>query len=414
MSHLCSSRALPQRTVWRYIEAPGTRFHEYLRDDMYPEYFGFEKLPFRLRPDPDFLYAGHEYLRARTQLLVDLRATSRIILLSGAPGVGKTTLLEDVVRELAGHFVVCTINQPRISPVELTQALLLQVGVGQQTGEAEPAPSFGDLLGALDSVARKDTAPLLIVDDAQLLAGGTLRAFRAILARAPRMKILLALQTRSQQRGDDIATRIGIQELPRDVQLRTLSAEAAKFYVERRLAAAGCSRQDLFTADAHAVIHQQSGGNPRLVNVLCDAALTAACVRSCGHVSAAEVLLATEDPRWPEAVARDRAPGDPKVEVLAHAPAELQVSHGTLHVGTWELKPGRLAIGRAADNELQIQARYISRHHCQVITVGEVSTIEDLGSVNGLCVNGRTVKQHILQPGDEVLLGEHRLTYRAG
>ena len=381
---------------------------------MYPEYFGFEKLPFRLRPDPEFLYPGHEYLRARTQLLVDLMATSRLILLSGAPGVGKTTLLEDVVRELAGHFDVCTINQPRISPVELIQALLLQLGVGHQTGEAEPAPSFGDLLGALDTVARKDRTPLLIVDDAQLLAGEALRAFRAIWARAPRMKILLALQTRGQQRVEDISARIGIAELPRDVQLRTLSPQASKLYVERRLAAAGCTRQDLFTSDAHAIVHQQALGNPRLVNVLCDAALNAACVRSCGHASAAEVLLATEDPRWPEAVARDRASADPKVDVIAHAPAELQVSHGTLHVGTWALKPGRLAIGRAVDNELQIEARYISRHHCQVITVGEVSTIEDLGSVNGLCVNGRTVKQHILQPDDEVMLGEHRLIYRAG
>ena len=381
---------------------------------MYPEYFGFEKLPFRLRPDPDFLYPGHEYLRARTRLLVDLMAASRIILLTGAPGVGKTTLLEDVLRELAGQFVVCTINQPRISPVELTQALLLQLGVGNADAEAEPVPSFGDLLGALDTVARKDAAPLLIVDDAQLLAGGTLRAFRAILARAPRMKILLALQTSGQLRAEDLASKMGIPERPSEVQLRPLSAQAAQLYVERRLAAAGSTRKDLFTADAHAVIHQHAAGNPRLVNVLCDAALNAACVRSCGHVSAAEVLLATEDPRWPDAVARDRSPGDSKGEAISPAQAELRVSHGTLHVGTWALKPGRLAIGRAADNELQIEARYISRHHCQVITVGEVSTIEDLGSVNGLCVNGKTVKQHILQHDDEVVLGEHRLTYRIG
>ena len=54
---------------------------------MYPQFFGFDKLPFRLRPDPDFLYLGHEYLRARTKLLDDLRGRARVVLLTGPAGV---------------------------------------------------------------------------------------------------------------------------------------------------------------------------------------------------------------------------------------------------------------------------------------------------------------------------------------
>ena len=45
------------------------------------------------------------------------------------------------------------------------------------------------------------------------------------------------------------------------------------------------------------------------------------------------------------------------------------------------------------------------------MTVGNVSTIEDLGSVNGIYVNGQQVKQHVLQHEDQIKLGEHTLTY---
>jgi pSer/pThr/pTyr-binding forkhead associated (FHA) protein len=43
--------------------------------------------------------------------------------------------------------------------------------------------------------------------------------------------------------------------------------------------------------------------------------------------------------------------------------------------------------------------------------VGKVSIIEDLGSVNGMSINGKLVKKHVLEHADQVVLGEHSLTY---
>jgi len=163
------------------------------------------------------------------------------------------------------------------------------------------------------------------------------------------------------------------------------------------------------------MIYQHTGGAARLINVLCDAALHAACLRASGHVGAAEISVATQDSRWPEAVARDKASPSAAVESEAAAAlaahARLLVTHGTEQIAAWPLRPGRLSIGRAADNEVQIEERYISRHHCLVVTVGNVSTIEDLGSVNGISVNGKAVKHHILQHEDRIALGAHALTY---
>jgi hypothetical protein len=161
------------------------------------------------------------------------------------------------------------------------------------------------------------------------------------------------------------------------------------------------------------MIFRHTGGAARLINVLCDAALQVACSRTSGHVGTAEVLLATQDSRWSEAVGRDKS--IPSIPESAPTPsAQFLVRHGGKHVATWPLGAGRLSIGRAPDNELRIEAPYISRHHCCVVTEGTVSVIEDLGSVNGLCINGEIVHRHVLQHADQVMLGEHVLTYVFG
>jgi type II secretory pathway predicted ATPase ExeA len=392
---------------------------------MYPQFFGFDKLPFRLRPDAEFLYPGHEYLRARTNVLTALRAGSRVILLTGAPGVGKTLLLEDLLGDIAGQFTLCRINQPQISAVELLQALLLQLGAPSLDANPTRSRLLTELGACIAAPGARETHPLLIVDDAQLLAGATLRAFEAILAGAPRLKILLAVQSGPRQGVDDFASRIIVSPDTRRISLSAFSAEAVKAYVERRLSLAGGGDKEIFSAEAYPLIYQHTGGAARLINVLCDAALHAACLRASGHVSAAEIHVATQDPRWPAAVARDEpaaaVPGRsvPSNDAAptndaqpgAAAPAHLIVSRGAEEICAWPVRAGRLSIGRASDNELRLDARFISRHHCQVMTVDNVSTIEDLGSVNGVCVNGKAVEKHVLRHEDRIMLGEHVLTY---
>ena len=372
---------------------------------MYPQFFGLDKLPFRLRPDLDFLYSGQEYLRARTKVLNGLHSRSRVICLTGPAGVGKTVLLEDVLRDIAGYYALCRINQPHITPAELVHALALQLGTPSGVDTLRPRPCT-EIGASVDSPGARDAAPLLIIDDAQLLAAETLEAFGEILNHAPRLKILLA--------GKDGDWSRVAGESPQ-VHMAPLSAEGTKAYIERRLAMAG-GGEELFTPDAVAMIFQHTAGAARLVNVLCDAALHAACARSSGHVSTAEVLLATQDVRWPEAVARNRASpsaviDDPGDKAASPEYAQLIVCFGGRPIATLPLHAGRASIGRATDNSLRLDARYVSRHHCYVETIGSVSTIADLGSVNGICVNGKIVRRHVLKHEDRITLGEHVLIY---
>src|ERR1700722_12558655 len=130
---------------------------------MYPQFFGFEKLPFRLRPDLDFLYSGHEYRRVRAELLAALSTGPRVVLLMGLPGVGKTLLLEDLLGHLAARFALCRINQPHVSPVELLLALLLQLGAPSNELNTGLPGLMAEPPAADRAADTRGTIPLLVV-----------------------------------------------------------------------------------------------------------------------------------------------------------------------------------------------------------------------------------------------------------
>ena len=87
------------------------------------------------------------------------------------------------------------------------------------------------------------------------------------------------------------------------------------------------------------------------------------------------------------------------------------MSLGTIKLSAWPLSVGRVTIGRASDNAITLESKVISRHHCQITTIGSVSTVEDLNSINGVSINGKLVKRQVLKNGDHMQLGDHTLTY---
>ena len=71
----------------------------------------------------------------------------------------------------------------------------------------------------------------------------------------------------------------------------------------------------------------------------------------------------------------------------------------------------RLTIGRTVQNDIQLNAPYISRRHAVVVTDGDRTRIVDWGSKNGVYVNSRRVKEHFLHSGDIVAIGLAKIRY---
>ena len=71
----------------------------------------------------------------------------------------------------------------------------------------------------------------------------------------------------------------------------------------------------------------------------------------------------------------------------------------------------RLTIGRTPDNDIQLNAPFISRRHAVVQTDGDATRVIDWGSKNGVYVNSSRVTEHFLQNGDIVTIGNAHFRY---
>jgi len=130
-----------------------------------------------------------------------------------------------------------------------------------------------------------------------------------------------------------------------------------------------------------------------------------------------EVKAAIEELQWVEYAARTNRMrvGIAAPTALPHPVssnevlARILVAHGGEHVEERPLRIGRVIIGRTVDNDVQIDSKYVSRHHCQITTTPEGSILEDLNSTNGVYVKSKRVRRHHLNDGDVVVLARQQL-----
>ena len=53
----------------------------------------------------------------------------------------------------------------------------------------------------------------------------------------------------------------------------------------------------------------------------------------------------------------------------------------------------------------------MSKEHCHIELIEDGYVLKDLGSLNGTFVNGERVKEHRLEPGDEITIGSTRIVF---
>jgi type II secretory pathway predicted ATPase ExeA len=387
---------------------------------MYLEHFQLKELPFRLSPDPAFLYLSQIHSRAKAYMESTIWFTDGFVVITGEIGSGKTTLIETFLKELEPDVVVAQINQTQISPIEFLQTLLAQFGFSPfRMRKAELLATLNQFLIEQYANGRK---VLLIVDEAQNLTNKVLEEVRLLSGVETTKEKVLRIILAGQPELNDKLDSPDLVQLKQRVRLRfhlnALGESDAVEYVRHRLRVAGAGDREIFEADAFPLIYRYTGGIPRLTNTLCDTALLAAFAQDRHTVSTDEVRSAVAELQWVEYAARTSTHLQRSLDETA--PQELPpvgrlvLSLKGVQLTEAYLVPGRCIIGRTADNDLQIESQYASRHHAQVVTTTEASWIEDLNSTNGIFVRGKRVRRHRLADGDVVKLGLHELTYHRG
>jgi len=399
---------------------------------MYLEPFKLKELPFRLSPDPQFLYLSKQHARAKAYMESTIWFTDGFVVITGEIGSGKTTLIESFLKEVPADVVVAQINQTQVSAIDFLQAVLVQFGFSPfKMRKGELISTLNNFLIEQYAAGRK---VLLIVDEAQNLTMRVLEEIRMLsgveTTKEKVLRIILAGQPELNAKLDDPALEQLAQRVRLRFHLQNLSEAETQSYVQHRLDVAGGGDRELFTADTFLEIFRYTGGVPRLVNTLCDTAMMAAYTADRGVVTRADIASAVVELQWPEYAARphryrpEERPAEPTPAAraaAAHAGARvlgrLLVAAEGRTVQEVPLRLGRLIIGRTPDNDVQIDSRFISRHHCQVITTLNSCVAEDLNSTNGIYVKSNRVRRHYLNDGDVVLVGKHELIYvdeRAG
>jgi general secretion pathway protein A len=387
---------------------------------MYLELFKLHELPFRLSPDPQFLYLSKQHARAKAYMESTIWFTDGFVVITGEIGAGKTTLIETFLRELQSDTVVAQINQTQLSPTAFLQSVLVQFGFSPfNMKKPEVLSTLNQFLTEQYSNGRK---VLLIIDEAQNLSNRVLEEVRMLSGvETTKEKVLRIILAGQPELNDKLNSQELIQ-LTQRVRLRfhltALSKAETNAYIDHRLEVAGSQGRRIFAEDTYATIYKYTGGVPRLINTLCDTCLMASFSKDKDTVSVEELDAAIRELQWVEFAAGTNRMKVPNIEHLLHPQAESSQVVGRIllacegkTVGERELKPGRLVIGRTSDNDLQIDSKFISRHHCQIVTQQDSCLIEDLNSTNGIFVQSKRVRRHNLNDGDVVQVGQHEIMY---
>jgi general secretion pathway protein A len=390
---------------------------------MYLELFKLHELPFRLSPDPQFLYLSKQHARAKAYMESTIWFTDGFVVITGEIGAGKTTLIETFLRELQTDAVVAQINQTQLSPTAFLQTVLVQFGFSPfNMKKPEVLTTLNQFLVEQHIAGRK---VLLIVDEAQNLSPRVLEEVRMLsgieTTKDKALRIILA----GQPELNDKLNSPELVQLTQRVRLRfhltALTPTETAAYIDHRLEVAGSQGRRIFLEETHATIYKYTGGVPRLINTLCDTSLMAAFSRDRDTVSDEDLQAAIQELQWVEfASSTNRMRALSMEQVQAHLSGSgnsgqpvgrILLACAGKTVMERELKPGRLVIGRTPDNDLQIDSKFISRHHCQIVTQADACLIEDLNSTNGIYVQSKRVRRYNLNDGDVVQVGQHEIMY---
>ena len=389
---------------------------------MYLEHFQLTELPFRLSPDPAFLYLSKHHARAKAYMESTIWFTDGFVVITGEIGSGKTTLLETFLRELEKDVVVAQIAQTQVSPIEFLQAVLVQFGFTPfKMRKAELIATLNQFLVEQYAAGRK---VLLIVDEAQNLTNRVLEEIRLLsgveTTKEKVLRIILAGQPELNEKLDSPELVQLVQRIRLRFHLTALTPEETQAYILHRLEVAGAHGRQLFDPETMPVIFRFTGGVPRLVNTLCDTALMVAFSSGVPAVTPVELKAAIEELQWVEYAARTNRMRagvfEPQAVVRDRCRATRcwRASSSHTAASTWRSgRSGSAASSSAApcDNDVQIDSKYVSRHHCQITTTPEGSVLEDLNSTNGMYVKSKRVRRHHLNDGDVVVLGKHEIMY---
>jgi putative secretion ATPase (PEP-CTERM system associated) len=383
----------------------------------YLEHFELDEQPFRLTPDPDFVYWSKQHARAKAYMESTIWLADGFVVITGDIGSGKTTLLQSFLSEIDEDIVYAVVSQTQLTATQFLQAVLTEFGFKPfNKRKVELLDMLNMFLIEQYSSGKK---VVLIVDEAQNLSRKVLEEVRLLSGIETHKEKVLRIILAGQPELKETLNSPRLKQLVQRIRLRfhigPLNREEMEEYIQHRLHVAGRDSDDLFEEETFDVIHRYSGGVPRLINTLCDTALLCAYADEKEAVGTDDIMNAVEELNWTEHESdtgiHDKLSRIEMPSGSASHVTQIEVRSDGESISVQTFPPGRIIVGRSPDNEIYIQSKFVSRHHAQLVSDEGGCVIEDLNSTNGVFLGDKQIKKYRLRDGDVVSLGVHELVY---
>ena len=248
---------------------------------MYKSFFGLKESPFRVNPDPRYLYLTKEIEEALAGLMYGIKTRKGFVTLIGEVGTGKTTLVNRLLDWLKLQQIrTAFIFNSRVNTTQLFEFVLAEFEiVCESRSKSQQLMRLNHWL--LERYEAGETV-VLIIDEAQNLTYPVMEEIRLLTNLETSTDKLLQIVLSGQQELDEKLKLPQLRQLRQRISVRCktspLTKEQTHEYVAERLRIAGANGNPIFSATAIDVVHKYSHGIPRVINLLCEHALTGAYV----------------------------------------------------------------------------------------------------------------------------------------
>ena len=266
------------------------------------DYWGFQKTPFSLMPDPEMLYPSRQHRECLIRMRYAIQTNKGgILIVSNNPGDGKTSILNYLCQELredsSRELFTAVIDHPSMTPNQMIREIALQLGVEDPSRDRHR--NLNQLRSKLYEHHRENHLCLIIVDEAHMLNKfpQTLQELRMLLNFSMSSEFLLTIILSGQKPLEGMIRSIPEfwQRLPVRFFLGNLDRVDTEGLIRFRLKQAGYSGPDIFMPDGFDAVFQYSQGIPRIICSLADIALLIAFTSHTRHVDLVTVHDACMD-----------------------------------------------------------------------------------------------------------------------
>jgi len=264
---------------------------------MFLDFFGLREQPFGVTPDPKYLYFSPGHREALASLFYGIDSGRGFLALIAEPGMGKTTLLFQLLDRLKGSVRSAFLFQTQCDSRELLRYLLEALGLPNR--ENDLVALHRQLNEFLLGEARLGRRVVVFIDEAQNLSDSALETVRLLSNFEATDRKLFQIVLAGQPELANRLKRPGLAQLSQRIAvltgLKRLPPEETVHYIYHRLQVAGYDGPELFNPEALTLIAERGKGIPRNINNICFNAMSVACAMGSKRIGPAIVKEALAD-----------------------------------------------------------------------------------------------------------------------